>query len=85
MARKQAKAKPLTCTVEEAAGLLGIGRDRAYRWAAEGKLPVLLYDERQPRERYVLSREGVERMARETAIHAQEARRVSREADQQQR
>lgn len=85
MGRKPAPAKTLTCSVEDARKILGISRDRAYRWAAEGKLPVLLYDERQPREHYVLSREGVERMAKESAIQAQEARRVSREADQQQR
>ena len=34
--------EPLTITVEEAAQLLGIGRQTAYNLAAEGKLPGVL-------------------------------------------
>ena len=37
-----AKAEPATMTVEEAAALLGIGRQTAYDLASQGKLPGLI-------------------------------------------
>ena len=47
----------LTYTVEEAAEVLGIGRDLAYRLAKAGGLPTLRLG-----KKYVIPREALERM-----------------------
>ncbi len=51
-----AKTKPATMTVEEAAALLGIGRQTAYDLAARGGLPGALRLGR----RWVISRKALD-------------------------
>lgn len=56
--KPRAKAPaPLTCSVEEAARLLGIGRGAAYQAAREGRLPVVKFG-----CRYHVSLKGLEAM-----------------------
>lgn len=53
-----------TLTVEEAAGVLGIGRNSAYQAVRQGKLPVIRLG-----KRYLIPRTALDEWLRETREH----------------